>query len=1621
MRGTGGWSVPRVPRIALAVFVFATASVVLAPARSDAEGEKEYSLSAGTECVYSPGGLNGTGPPGGAVALQAKGPESVVPTQETKLTATTAVITLPRGLTEFILALGGQKVSGKVTNLLLDFERLEPPSVNAATPEGSPGGLTYTALVESGKETKLNLPESGSSQLGPLTVSGSAGQNAVIKLDTSPAYTERGPQQGYRATGEGVVLELSAYYASGGHVLGPIPVVCTAHAASTEMHIVAPPNGSEAPVNTSLPEITPNSGAPKEGQTLTASEGGWRGTETISKSFRWQRCSAPESCHNIELATARTYTPQHEDIGDTIRALVSATNVAGTTRKASLETGKVEKFPPHNTTLPAISGEPRQGKLLNANAGSWEGATPIHESFQWESCTKEACNPIERATSSAYAPTSGDVGRELRVTVTAKNVSGEAKATSEKTEAVAPLAPGEKEYVVTPNTKCLTAPGVLNEHGEGSVSVAAIGPENVQSGHELNLTAATTTIKLPANLATWLTKLGASQVRGKLKNLLLDFTGLEAPSLNIGTSEGLSQGRPYSASVQAEQEIAVYIPESGTFQIGPEKVTGAVEETVGASVDQSAAFQEPPEVEHYRATGNGIVVELSGYSSSGGHVIGPIQVDCTAGSSSTSLPIVGPPSNTALPTISGTAEDEQTLTAVPGTWKGTKPISYSYEWQRCAGSSCQAIGGATHETYALSHEDVGRTIRAVVTATNGYGGSSATSQATIAVVGAPPRNTVPPAISGTPEEGQTLTTTTGAWAGTPQFSYSYQWERCNPQGEACEAIEGETGESYQPSSEDSGDTIRVVVTASNSVGSTPAGWRSPATLATGNIYAPEPPAVAADPTTNEVTAVWSQGHLHNVVEYENPQSSVSTSTYAEGQWSSPTTLFTVANPALESIGRTRIATSPAGGSVSAVWDVESGPERAHGQREWLTVWVDTRTGGQWGQPVQLNAGGPSEASVGLRWKNGYTAPAVIYNTLGEPTVLWVGQNEVAHCKQSQFSSCFPSYIYTGQPSQMCLGHHEQGGEVEWASCSYWTIEARTLSAGSWSAPAEFGSIGGWTAFTTVANSSGAITAAWQVKDPSTGRVVPAAATLSGGTWSAAAELETGEHFGVTCEGANGPLLAQDGPWGEVAQWSANCANNTAIIATSMLTAGVWSAPHAVASQPGERFSYDTLTPFSEGVLSTWSNESNGTDYAVLSAGEWSAPASTDLPSGESRVDLFADTGIAESSGNVSIPAFGERGMLGTTFDGMTWTAPSALGGERASRFNIRETGLSPAGNAVLVWNGEPEFELPDLHASEHTEGGGWTQTLDLPPPSEGEVPSQEHGEPVNDATGDLFIPVARCSQNTANERTCRPAVVEDAAFQGGLVRRAESPVTASVKSLKECSTRPAELGPHGEVIPEAPHCYARARSPVVSAPGGFQGSSVRIVPKCMAATNGALQQEQWVIFKREPEGEWLEGGAHVGSGQEEGAGEYFAENPEFFWASAETQPGDHKIVHEHEAGHHGVPLNRYFEDTIWRVRGSKWEAFEGAIGAPSVHGEFQVNAGRAFGQQLYAGIEDAGEFNKARGSLEDLQYETLNKGKWRQGWSAAGARAQREVRGPHGSFSFTNTGRTTAAFAFESC
>jgi len=171
------------------------------------------------------------------------------------------------------------------------------------------------------------------------------------------------------------------------------------------------------------------SGTAKVGRTLTAVPATW--SQRGSVSYQWHRNGSP-----ITGATAATYRVQAADKGKTltVRAVLrpstpgyaygfSLSQKTRTVTAGDAPTAKVR---------PTVTGTAKVGKKLTASPGTWS-TTGLRFTYQWLRDGKA----VAGATSSAYRVTSADVGKRMRVKVTAKrNGHLPGTSTSEATKAV---------------------------------------------------------------------------------------------------------------------------------------------------------------------------------------------------------------------------------------------------------------------------------------------------------------------------------------------------------------------------------------------------------------------------------------------------------------------------------------------------------------------------------------------------------------------------------------------------------------------------------------------------------------------------------------------------------------------------------------------------------------------------------------------------------------------------------------------------------------------------------------------------------------------------------------------------------------------------------------------------------------------------------------------------------------------------------------------------------------------------------------------------------------------------------------------------------------------------------
>ena len=174
---------------------------------------------------------------------------------------------------------------------------------------------------------------------------------------------------------------------------------------------------------------------------------------------------------------------------------------------------------------------------------------------------------------------------------------------------------------------------------------------------------------------------------------------------------------------------------------------------------------------------------------------------------------------TGAPTITGTAQVGQTLTAVTTAImdaEGLTTPGYTYQWIRTAGPACTDtnISGATASTYTLVAADQGTTIKVTVSFTDDASNAETLTSAATAAVSAAANNlaTGAPTITGTAQVGQTLTAGTTAIMdadGLNNVSYTYQWIRVDGGTET--NISGATASTHTLVAADQGTTIKVKV------------------------------------------------------------------------------------------------------------------------------------------------------------------------------------------------------------------------------------------------------------------------------------------------------------------------------------------------------------------------------------------------------------------------------------------------------------------------------------------------------------------------------------------------------------------------------------------------------------------------------------------------------------------------------------------------------------------------------------------------------------------------------------------------------------------------------------------
>ena len=574
------------------------------------------------------------------------------------------------------------------------------------------------------------------------------------------------------------------------------------------------------------------SGTPRVGETLTAdasSVADADGLTNVAYRYQWLRLDGATET-NIGTGSS-SYTLVAEDSGKTIKVRVALTDDAGNAEDLTSRATEA--------VAPTAPGAPKRLKVSGRGTGtldvSWEapdgdgGSAVTGYRVQWkeaaDSWTASEDVSEEAATGTVHTIAGLRDGVEHTVRVIAVNDAG----TGPASEAVSGM-PG------TLWSATLTVGAAKNFVGYSSF---AQGEENNTLGA---LSSDTITLDDVGYTVRALGVLNGKLILSVMPKLTAEFVLVvgtdEFASTDASTRERDSisiiqfQWNDRGLDLPEGEEVAVRVtdPAENTPATGEPTITGITQVGETLTVDTSAIADEDglDDVSYsYQWISGGTDIDGatgSSYlltSSEQGQTI-QVRVTFTDDAdkqetltSAATVEVAAKPdtSPTGLPTISGTPQVDQTLTADTSgiaDADGLTNVSFEYQWIRSDSGADADIAGATDATYTLVFADQGKTIKVRVSFIDDRNNAEArTSDATGAVIAAPNRQaTGKPTIDGTARVGQTLTADTSNISdldGITNATFFYQWRAGGL------TIIGATRSTYTLTANEQGKTVTVRV------------------------------------------------------------------------------------------------------------------------------------------------------------------------------------------------------------------------------------------------------------------------------------------------------------------------------------------------------------------------------------------------------------------------------------------------------------------------------------------------------------------------------------------------------------------------------------------------------------------------------------------------------------------------------------------------------------------------------------------------------------------------------------------------------------------------------------------
>ncbi|HEX4010693.1 MAG TPA: hypothetical protein VHX62_11815 [Solirubrobacteraceae bacterium] len=300
---------------------------------------------------------------------------------------------------------------------------------------------------------------------------------------------------------------------------------------------------------------------------------------------------------------------------------------------------------------------------------------------------------------------------------------------------------------------------------------------------------------------------------------------------------------------------------------------------------------------------------------------GSISGDIVSGAPGIGGPPIGSGSGNSYTQAVGTT----TATLAGGVYPNGLDTTYDWQYgtttaygQHTATIDVGAGAAPVGAPATLSGLTPGITYHYRLVATNGdgtdYGYDYTLSTSSVSNVA--PVNSLAPSVSGQPLQGQTLTASTGSWTPTPT-TYAYQWQRSTDGGSTWSSIAGATTSTYTVATSDLGDDLEVVVTATNSFGSTAAGSAPAGPVGSGAPVQTATPTISGHADQGQVLSAistWNPAGTAYAYQWQTSSDGGTTWTNLSG---ATTSTYTVSNTDLGHELRVTVTASNTYGSASS--------------------------------------------------------------------------------------------------------------------------------------------------------------------------------------------------------------------------------------------------------------------------------------------------------------------------------------------------------------------------------------------------------------------------------------------------------------------------------------------------------------------------------------------------------------------------------------------------------------------------------------------------------------------------------------------------------------------------------